>query len=53
MAESIDIASAARTPIGGLHGDFAPLAGWDQPGATAIKARSSAPACRATPSTRC
>ena len=37
MADSIVIASAARTPIGGLLGDFASLAAWEL-GAVAIKA---------------
>ena len=37
MAESIVIASAARTPIGGLLGDFASLAAWEL-GAVAVKA---------------
>jgi acetyl-CoA C-acetyltransferase len=37
MAESIVIASAARTPIGGLLGDFSSLAAWEL-GAVAIKA---------------
>jgi acetyl-CoA C-acetyltransferase len=37
MAESIVIAAAARTPIGGLLGDFSSLAAWEL-GATAIKA---------------
>jgi acetyl-CoA C-acetyltransferase len=37
MAESIVIVSAARTPIGGLLGDFSSLAAWDL-GAVAIKA---------------
>jgi len=37
MADSIVIASAARTPIGGLLGDFASLAAWEL-GAAAIKA---------------
>ena len=37
MAESIVIASAARTPIGGLLGDFSNLAAWEL-GAVAIKA---------------
>ena len=37
MAESIVIVSAARTPIGGLLGDFASLAAWEL-GAVAIKA---------------
>src|SRR5690349_9040667 len=37
MADSIVIASAARTPIGGLLGDFSSLAAWEL-GATAIKA---------------
>jgi acetyl-CoA C-acetyltransferase len=37
MSESIVIVSAARTPIGGLLGDFASLQAW-QLGATAIKA---------------
>ncbi|OWQ47661.1 acetyl-CoA acetyltransferase [Roseateles noduli] len=37
MSDSIVIASAARTPIGGLLGDFAGLAAWEL-GAVAIKA---------------
>ena len=37
MADSIVIASAARTPIGGLLGDFSNLAAWEL-GAVAIKA---------------
>ena len=37
MADSIVIAAAARTPIGGLLGDFASLAAWEL-GAVAIKA---------------
>jgi acetyl-CoA C-acetyltransferase len=37
MAESIVIVSAARTPIGGLLGDFAALPAWEL-GATAIRA---------------
>jgi acetyl-CoA C-acetyltransferase len=37
MPESIVIASAARTPIGGLLGDFAALQAWEL-GAVAIKA---------------
>jgi acetyl-CoA C-acetyltransferase len=37
MAESIVIVSAARTPIGGLLGDFSSLAAWEL-GATAIAA---------------
>jgi acetyl-CoA C-acetyltransferase len=37
MSDPIVIASAARTPIGGLLGDFASLQAW-QLGATAIKA---------------
>jgi acetyl-CoA C-acetyltransferase len=37
MAESIVIVSAARTPIGGLLGDFSSLAAW-QLGAVAIQA---------------
>ncbi|HSC00878.1 MAG TPA: acetyl-CoA C-acyltransferase [Burkholderiaceae bacterium] len=37
MADPIVIASAARTPIGGLLGDFASLAAWEL-GAVAIKA---------------
>jgi len=36
MAESIVIVSAARTPIGGLLGDFSPLQAWEL-GAVAIK----------------
>ena len=53
MAESIVIVSAARTPIGGLLGDFAVAA---PPGSSArwpSRPRSSAPASPATPSTRC
>jgi acetyl-CoA C-acetyltransferase len=37
MTDSIVIASAARTPIGGLLGDFAPLQAWEL-GAVAVKA---------------
>ncbi len=37
MTESIVIVSAARTPIGGLLGDFANLAAWEL-GAVAVKA---------------
>jgi acetyl-CoA C-acetyltransferase len=37
MPESIVIVSAARTPIGGLLGDFASLAAWEL-GAVAVKA---------------
>jgi acetyl-CoA C-acetyltransferase len=37
MADSIVIVSAARTPIGGLLGDFAGLAAWEL-GAVAVKA---------------
>lgn len=37
MSDPIVIVSAARTPIGGLLGDFATLAGWEL-GAVAIKA---------------
>ena len=37
MSESIVIVSAARTPIGGLLGDFSSLAAWEL-GAVAIKA---------------
>ena len=37
MSDSIVIVSAARTPIGGLLGDFASLASWEL-GAVAIKA---------------
>ena len=37
MSESIVIASAARTPIGGLLGDFSSLAAWEL-GAVAIRA---------------
>jgi acetyl-CoA C-acetyltransferase len=36
MAESIVIASAARTPIGGLLGDFSSLAAWEL-GAVAVR----------------
>ncbi len=49
MSDPIVIVSAARTPIGGLLGDFAPLAAWQLGSAP----RSSAPACPATPWTRC
>ena len=37
MKDPIVIASAARTPIGGLLGDFAGLAAWEL-GAVAIRA---------------
>ena len=37
MADSIVIASAARTPIGGMLGDFSSLAAWEL-GAVAVKA---------------
>ena len=37
MADSIVIVSAARTPIGGLLGDFSSLAAWEL-GGVAIKA---------------
>ena len=37
MAESVVIVAAARTPIGGLLGDFSSLAAWEL-GAVAIKA---------------
>jgi acetyl-CoA C-acetyltransferase len=37
MADHIVIVSAARTPIGGLLGDFSPLSAWEL-GAVAIKA---------------
>jgi acetyl-CoA C-acetyltransferase len=37
MADPIVIVSAARTPIGGLLGDFSSLAAWEL-GAVAIKA---------------
>ena len=37
MADSIVIVSAARTPIGGLLGDFSSLAAWEL-GAAAIQA---------------
>src|SRR5574340_114984 len=37
MSESIVIVSAARTPIGGMLGDFASLGAWEL-GAVAIKA---------------
>ena len=37
MADPIVIVSAARTPIGGLLGDFASLAAWEL-GAVAVKA---------------
>ena len=37
MADSIVIASAARTPIGGMLGDFSSLAAWEL-GAIAVKA---------------
>ena len=51
-SDPIVIVSAARTPIGGLLGDFANLAAWDL-GAVAIQAAVSAPASPATPSTKC
>ena len=37
MSESIVIVSAARTPIGGMLGDFAALPAWEL-GAVAIRA---------------
>jgi acetyl-CoA C-acetyltransferase len=37
MSDPIVIVSAARTPIGGMLGDFAPLAAWEL-GAVAVKA---------------
>nr|MDP9125143.1 acetyl-CoA C-acetyltransferase [Pseudomonadota bacterium] len=37
MSDSIVIVSAARTPIGGMLGDFAALSAWEL-GAVAIKA---------------
>ncbi|MBC7664218.1 MAG: acetyl-CoA C-acetyltransferase, partial [Caulobacter sp.] len=37
MSDSIVIVSAARTPIGGMLGDFSALAAWEL-GAVAIKA---------------
>jgi acetyl-CoA acetyltransferase len=46
MSDSIVIVSAARTPIGGMLGDFAALSAWEL-GAVAIKAAGPA-----TPSTR-
>jgi hypothetical protein len=52
MADAIVIVSAARTPIGGLLGDFSSLAAY-----SSARARSgppsSAPASPAMPSTRC
>ena len=42
MAESIVIVSAARTPIGGLLGDFASLAAWEL-GAGPVKSPSRPP----------
>ena len=52
MADSIVIVSAARTPIGGLLGDFARLAAHEL-GAVAIKAAVERAGVPATPSTRC
>jgi hypothetical protein len=52
MSDSIVIVSAARTPIGGLLGDFPPR----RLGAGRRRHQvppSSAPACRAMPSTKC
>ena len=37
MADSIVIVSAARTPIGGLLGDFSSVSAWEL-GAVAVKA---------------
>ena len=37
MSDSIVIVSAARTPIGGMLGDFSALAAWEL-GAVAVKA---------------
>ena len=53
MADSIVIVSAARTPIGGLLGDFSALAAHRARRASPSRPRSSAPASPATPSTRC
>ena len=39
MSDPIVIVSAARTPIGGLLGDFSSLAGWEL-GAVAERAAS-------------
>ena len=52
MADSIVIVSAARTPIGGLLGDFSALAA-HQLGAVAIKAAVERAGVPATRSTRC
>ena len=52
MSESIVIVSAARTPIGGLLGDFAALPAWEL-GAVAVKAAvERAGVDRRRPSTR-
>ena len=53
MADSIVIVSAARTPIGGLLGDFCGLAAPGNSARSPSRPRSSAPACPATPSTKC
>ncbi len=53
MSEAIVIVSAARTPIGGLLGDFSSLAAWEL-GAVAVKAAvERVPGCPATRSTKC
>ena len=52
MTDPIVIVSAARTPIGGMLGDFASLAAWEL-GAVAIKAAVERAGVPATPSTRC
>ncbi len=53
MPDPIVIVSAARTPIGGLLGDFAGLRRRASSAASPSAPPSSAPACPATPSTRC
>ena len=52
MTEPIVIVSAARTPIGGMLGDFSGLAAHEL-GAVAIKAAVERAGVPATPSTRC
>ena len=52
MSDPIVIVSAARTPIGGLLGDFAACSAW-QLGAVAIKAAVERAGVKATTSTKC
>ena len=53
MTESIVIVSAARTPMGGLQGDFVAPRAHDLGARRDQAPPSSAPASRPTASTRC